>query len=83
MNRRICLDLYQAITAISSKQRREALAKDRGLISLADDGAVIVSPVLDIRAQKILGLTASLRFQRLSTGHLKYLLWHRKYVFQR
>jgi hypothetical protein len=58
-------------------------AFDRGFISLADDGAVIVSPGLNIPARKILGLTASLRIQRLSVGHLKYLLWHRKYVFQR
>jgi putative restriction endonuclease len=56
-------------------------AFDRGLISLADDGAVIVSPLLDIPARKILGLTAPLRSRRLSAGHLKYLIWHRKYVF--
>jgi len=57
-------------------------AFDRGFISLADDGAVIVSPELDIQARTILGLTAYLRIRRLSVGHRKYLIYHRKYVFQ-
>lgn len=58
-------------------------AFDRGFISLADDGTVIVSQALDHQARQTLGLTESLRILRLSSGHQKYLEWHRQYILRR
>ncbi len=57
-------------------------AFDRGFISLADDGAVILSDMLDPEAQRVLGLIAPLRSSRLSRGHRAYLAWHREHLFR-
>jgi putative restriction endonuclease len=57
-------------------------AFDRGFITLADDGAVIVSPLLGEGDRHVLGLEAPLRVRTLHDGHRTYLPWHRERVFK-
>jgi predicted restriction endonuclease len=56
---------------------------DRGLLSFADDGPLLVSPRLPPAARAILGLDRPLRLAALAPGHRRYLPWHRDKVFQR
>lgn len=57
-------------------------AFDQGLISVADSGALLVSPALDQEACGILGLQAPLQLrQPPSPSHLPYLHWHRTHLF--
>ena len=58
-------------------------AFDKGFITVADDGAVILSPALSDEALAILGLNQPLRLSALADGHRTYLPWHRQYVFRR
>lgn len=57
-------------------------AFDRGFITVADDGMVIVSDALDANARPTLGLDRPLRVRGLVDGHHAYLPWHRDRVFQ-
>lgn len=57
-------------------------AFDRGFITLADDGAVIVSPALAEPDRRLLGLHHALRAHGLADGHRHYLPWHRERVFR-
>lgn len=56
---------------------------DRGFITVADDGAVIVSGTLDDDARGLLGLDRPLRIGALAAGHRQFLPWHRARVFKR
>lgn len=56
-------------------------AFDRGFISVGDDGAIVVSDMLDADARAVLGLNRPLRVHGLSDGHRGYLPWHRERVF--
>ena len=58
-------------------------AFDRGFITVANDGTVVVSPALDADARMILGLDQPLRVQGLTDAHCRYLPWHRERVFQK
>lgn len=58
-------------------------AFDRGFITVADDGVVVVSATLDEAARGTLGLDEALRVQGLHEGHRAYLPWHRERVFER
>ncbi|WP_428263331.1 HNH endonuclease [Haliangium sp.] len=58
-------------------------AFDRGFITLADDGTVIVTADLDTEAREALGLHHPLRAIGLADGHRHYLPWHREKVFRR
>lgn len=60
-------------------------AFDRGFITVADDGSVIVSGMLDVAARRTLGLDVALRVQTrlLHEAHRNYMRWHRERVFQR
>jgi putative restriction endonuclease len=58
-------------------------AFDRGFITVADDGAVVVSPELGAEARRALGLDAPLHVRALQEGHRAYLPWHRERVFRR
>ncbi len=58
-------------------------ALDRGFITVADDGAVVVSSVLDDDARHVLGLQEPLRVRGLAPGHCRYLPWHRERVLRR
>ena len=57
-------------------------AFDRGFITVADDGAVVVSKALDAAARESLGLDEPLRVRALQEGHRGYLPWHRQQVFK-
>jgi putative restriction endonuclease len=55
---------------------------DKGFITVADDGAVVVSARLDAEARCVLGLDATVRVRRLEDGHRVYLAWHRTKVWR-
>lgn len=57
-------------------------AFDGGFITIADDGAVVVSAALDVEARQTLGLDSPLRVRALHEGHRAYLPWHRERVFR-
>jgi putative restriction endonuclease len=57
-------------------------AFDRGFVTVADDGAVVVSEWLDGDARPLLGLVDGLKVAGLTDGHRGYLPWHRHHVFQ-
>lgn len=57
-------------------------AFDRGFITVADDGAVVVSDTLDGGARGALGLDRPLRLRGLVDSHRFYLPWHREHVFR-
>jgi len=56
-------------------------AFDRGFITVADDGAVIVSGALDDQSRGLLGLDHPVRVHALHDAHRAYLPWHRERVF--
>jgi hypothetical protein len=58
------------------------VAFDRGFITVADDGAIVVSDALDSAARSTLGLNQPLRARGLADGHRGYLPWHRDRVFK-
>lgn len=57
-------------------------AFDRGFITVADDGLIVVSDVLDTDARATLGVDRLLYVRALADGHRAYLPWHRDRVFQ-
>jgi hypothetical protein len=52
-------------------------AFDRGLVSFADDGSVLVSPRLGEKEREALGLAKALPLQGLGNAHRANLLFHR------
>ncbi|MDP9120858.1 MAG: HNH endonuclease [Acidobacteriota bacterium] len=56
-------------------------AFDCGFITVADDGAVVVSSGLGETARHLLGLASPLFVAALRPGHRAYLPWHRGQVF--
>jgi putative restriction endonuclease len=56
---------------------------DCGFITLADEGAVVVSGELGEAARHILGLANPQSVKALAPGHRAYLPWHRDRVFRR
>jgi putative restriction endonuclease len=56
---------------------------DCGLMTVADDGAVVLSEELKADDCRILGLATSLRVGRLDDAHRTYLAFHRERVFRR
>jgi hypothetical protein len=57
-------------------------AFDRGFITVADDGSLLVSPRLAADARALLGLDAPPRVAGITDGHRAYLPWHRERVFR-
>ena len=57
-------------------------AFDRGFITVADDGTIIISDVLDAAARTTLRLDQPLRVRGMADGHRGYLPWHRERVFK-
>lgn len=51
---------------------------DAYLITVADDGSVLVSTTLNEAARRILGLEEPLRIRGLHQEHCAYLAWHRE-----
>lgn len=56
-------------------------AFDGGLITVEDDGRVVVAEELDGEARAILGLDRLRVVSGLLPGHRRYLGWHREWVF--
>jgi len=56
-------------------------AFDAGLISIADNGELLISRRLDPASLRLLGLTPGYRIQRLIPAHLPWLEWHRNNLF--
>ena len=54
---------------------------DAGFITLAEDGALLVSDALSAGARSILGLENRLKVRGLHRAHEGYLTWHRANVF--
>lgn len=54
---------------------------DRGYISFADDGSVIISPLLEERDFQKLGVTKSMKLYKIEKHCLPYLKFHREVVF--
>jgi len=53
---------------------------DKGLISVAEGGALLISDSLDDEARQVFGLKVGMRVRRLAPGHLPYLRYHREVV---
>lgn len=58
-------------------------AFDAGLITVADDGTVILSATLDGDARRVLGLDHPVRIRGLRDEHRGYLAWHREREFEK
>lgn len=56
---------------------------DGGWISFADDGSVLLSPLLGAEAREALGASAEWSVAGLSLAHLHYLAHHRQHVWKR
>lgn len=57
-------------------------AFDAGFITVADDGAVLVSPLLSAQERGSLALHTPLRIVHLAPEHRGYLAWHREREFR-
>jgi putative restriction endonuclease len=57
-------------------------AFDRGFVTVADNGAVIVADSLEQDARRVLGLDLALCVTGLADGHRRFLPWHRERVFK-
>lgn len=57
-------------------------AFDSGLITVADDGSILVSSVLTAEDRRIIGLNGPLGVQGLTDQHRAYLQWHHEKLFR-
>ncbi|HTR56150.1 MAG TPA: HNH endonuclease [Kofleriaceae bacterium] len=58
------------------------LTFDRGFITFADGGDIVISPALGADAQAALGIHAGLRAHGIADGHRAYLPWHREHIYR-
>ena len=58
-------------------------AFDAGFITIAEDGAVLVSSTLPVEARSVLGLEKPLKVRGLHRAHERYLPSHRAKIFRR
>jgi putative restriction endonuclease len=58
------------------------LAFDRGFITFADHGGLIIAGILNTNDRSSLGFNGPLRIAALAEGHKQYLSWHRAKVFK-
>jgi putative restriction endonuclease len=58
-------------------------AFDCGYITVADDGAVVVSDELGDSARHLLGLASTQYLTALTPGHRAYLHWHHERIFRK
>jgi len=58
-------------------------AFDKGLITFADDGKIILSPIFSADDRKALGITSMLRLRKITAAHTAYLRHHREHVFKK
>jgi putative restriction endonuclease len=59
------------------------IAFDQGFISIAENGAVLVSEKLPTREREVLGVHEARRVEGLRPEHAPYLAWHREHIWQR
>ncbi len=57
-------------------------AFDGGWVTVAEDGAVVLSTALDAAARRALGLDTGATVRRLEARHHPYLAWHRARVWR-
>lgn len=57
-------------------------AFDRGFITVADNGGVVVADALGAEDRHLLGLDIPLRVRNLAEGHRAYLQWHQHRLFK-
>jgi hypothetical protein len=57
-------------------------AFDAGLVTFDDDGALLISPLLDTDAAEALGIVAGAKLKMLEEAHREYLAWHRENLFK-
>lgn len=57
------------------------IAFDRGFISIADDGRVLVSGGLGLREREVLGVNVPRKVEGLRPQHAPYLQWHRERIW--
>ena len=55
---------------------------DCGLISFADNGAILISANLSAAARIALGVTPAMRLKKLNVAVMPYLQYHREHVFR-
>jgi hypothetical protein len=55
---------------------------DAGFVTIAHEGAVVISELLTPEARALVGLAAPLRVSRLTDAHRHYLEWHRREEFR-
>lgn len=59
-------------------------AFDQGLISFTDEGAILLSSLLDTKDQTVLGITKEMKLRKIPTeGQKTYLAYHRREIFRR
>jgi len=58
-------------------------AFDKGLLTVADDGTILLSCSFDNEARSLLGIHETMRVISLTEGHRRYLWWHRERVFRK
>jgi putative restriction endonuclease len=58
------------------------LAFDKGFVTVADDGAVVVSSMLSPEDRRLVGLAEPLLVRALTDAHRRYLPWHRSNIFK-
>ena len=56
---------------------------DKGLISFHTDGKILISSVLPEADRFPLGLSLNMRLKEINPDQEKYMLYHRKYIYQR
>lgn len=56
---------------------------DQGYISFANDGRILISPVLTPSQLQLLGLYPSLQIRRLRPEHFVFLQYHREHIFKK
>ena len=57
-------------------------AFDSGLVTIAEDGTVVISDALQPGARSALGLDETLMLNGLNRAHERYLPWHRSKIFR-
>ena len=71
------LDVYNGLLLVPNLDA----AFDKGLISFADDGAIMISDRLTADEQKKLGIHHEMRITTIEKQHCQYLNYHREHVF--
>src|SRR5439155_24108353 len=54
---------------------------DAGLITMSENGEILVATGVDAKAREVLGLNRSLTLHGLTDSHNRYLQWHRSRLF--